>query len=58
MEQRIVVKFCFELWKTAFGKNNALISAFNDNVMLRMCYILQWFSGFEHGYISVANCEL
>jgi hypothetical protein len=54
-EQRICVKFCFKLGKTASETHEMLKGAFDDNAMGRI-QIFEWFSQFKHG--SNIKCML
>jgi hypothetical protein len=55
-EQRICVKFCFELGKTASETHRMLKTAFGDNAMGRT-QTFEWFSRFKHGETSVEDCD-
>jgi predicted transcriptional regulator len=55
-EQRICVKFCFKLGKTASETYEMLKTAFGDNAMGRT-QAFEWFSRFKRGETSVEDSE-
>jgi hypothetical protein len=55
-EQRICVKFCFTLGKTASETHEMLKTAFGDNAMGRI-QTFEWFSRVKHGETSVEDSE-
>jgi hypothetical protein len=55
-EQRICVKFCFKLRKTASETHGMLKTAFGDNAMGRT-QTFEWFSRFKRGETSVEDSE-
>jgi transposase len=55
-EQRICVKFCFILGKTASETHEMLKTAFGDNAMGRT-QSFEWFSRFNRGKTSVEDSE-
>jgi hypothetical protein len=61
-EQRIYVKFCFRLWKTASEKHEMLKTAFGDDAMGRT-QTFEWFSRFKRGsniksmFVIFFDCE-
>jgi hypothetical protein len=51
-EQRVCVKFCFKLRKTATEKGKMLQQAFGDKCMSQMqCF--EWYSRFKPGRMSI-----
>jgi hypothetical protein len=52
--QRICVKFCFKLGKTASETNEMLKTAFGDNAMGRT-QTSEWFSRFKRGETSAED---
>jgi hypothetical protein len=55
-EQRICVKFCFKLGKTASKTYEMLRTAFGDSAMGRTP-TFEWFCRFKHGETSVEDSE-
>jgi len=49
-EQKIFIKFCFKLGKTASETNRILKEAFGDND-LGQTRSYEWFNGFKNGRI-------
>jgi hypothetical protein len=51
-EQRVCVKFCLKLGKTATETQKILLQAFGDECMSRMqCF--EWYSRFKTGRMSI-----
>ena len=55
-EQRILIKFCFKLGKTAAETHKMLKEAFGDN-SLGQTQAYEWFKHFKNGRISVDDDE-
>jgi hypothetical protein len=55
-EQRIYIKFCFKLGKTASETQRMLKEAFGYNA-LRQTQTYEWFKLFKKGWISVDDEE-
>jgi hypothetical protein len=55
-EQRICIKFCFNLKKTAAETHRMLQEAFRDNAMSQSKTFL-WYKHFKDGRTSVDNDE-
>jgi hypothetical protein len=52
--ERIYIKFCFKLGKTALETHRMLKEAFGDNAV-RQTQTYEWFKRFKNGRISVAD---
>jgi hypothetical protein len=55
-EQRICIKFCFKLKKTAVETHRMLVEAFGDNAMSQSKPFL-WYKRFKDGRTSVDDDE-
>jgi hypothetical protein len=55
-EQRIGIKLCFKLGKTASETNRMLNEAFGDNA-LDQTQTYKWFNHFKNGWMSVDEEE-
>jgi hypothetical protein len=55
-EQRICIKFCFELSKTAVETHKMLKEAFGDNA-IGLTQTCEWFKHFRNGRMSVDDDE-
>jgi len=55
-EQRIWIKFCFRLGKTALETHRMFTEAFGDNA-LGQTQTYEWFKRFKNGWMSVDDEE-
>jgi len=53
-EQRVCIKFCFLLGKTAVETVTMLREAFKEEA-LSQARVYKWFSGFKHGDMSLED---
>jgi len=53
-EQRICLRFCFRLGKTATKAHEMLQKAFKEETLSRT-QVFEWFAGFKRGEMSVEN---